>query len=196
MAAAGVEYVSGDAMVVVGADLRVQAWNPAAERLTGIPADAALGAHCWQLLGGTQPDGGLLCHAHCSHARLAGCGWPVRRFDAIIRSARGPRRVSLSTVVMRDPERPLLIHLVRDATTPDAAGEPVPAAAPDHAPRLTARQSEVLHLLAAGVTARAIAARLAVSEPTVRNHIRAILIALGCNSQLAAVARARAVGLL
>lgn len=62
---------------------------------------------------------------------------------------------------------------------------------------LSARQQEVLELLANGVPARAIAARLGLAEATVRNHIRLILLKLGCHSQLEAVAvafRLRLVG--
>ncbi|MEI8106101.1 MAG: helix-turn-helix transcriptional regulator [Actinomycetes bacterium] len=56
---------------------------------------------------------------------------------------------------------------------------------------LSERQREVLGLLAEGLTARAIAARLGISEPTARNHIHGVLRRLNCHSQLAAVARAR-----
>ena len=61
---------------------------------------------------------------------------------------------------------------------------------------LTNRQHEVLALLADGVRAQEIAARLGLSETTVRNHIRSILSRLGCHSQLEAVALARRQGLL
>ncbi|MCC6831997.1 MAG: helix-turn-helix transcriptional regulator [Thermoleophilia bacterium] len=53
---------------------------------------------------------------------------------------------------------------------------------------LSRRQHEVLALLAEGVTARGIAALLDLAEPTVRNHIRAVLRKLDCHSQLEAVA--------
>ena len=58
-------------------------------------------------------------------------------------------------------------------------------------PALTPRQREILQLLADGQRVPHIALRLHVAETTVRNHIRAILRALGVNSQLEAVARAR-----
>ncbi len=56
---------------------------------------------------------------------------------------------------------------------------------------LTARELEVLRLLAEGRRAGAIAAHLGLSLATVRNHIRSILRKLGCHSQLEAVAEAR-----
>lgn len=54
----------------------------------------------------------------------------------------------------------------------------------------------MLLLLTQGVRAREIGARLGLAEPTVRNHIRAILGKLGCHSQLEAVAVAARRGLL
>jgi DNA-binding NarL/FixJ family response regulator len=56
---------------------------------------------------------------------------------------------------------------------------------------LTARQTEVLELLADGLAAKAIATRLGVAETTIRSHIHAILVELGTHSQLEAIAEAR-----
>jgi DNA-binding NarL/FixJ family response regulator len=58
-------------------------------------------------------------------------------------------------------------------------------------PELTPRQLEVLEALASGEPAKTIAPRLGIAETTVRNHIRMILVELGCHSQLEAVAEAR-----
>jgi PAS domain S-box-containing protein len=55
-------------------------------------------------------------------------------------------------------------------------------------PNLTPRQSEILRLLARGRSTDQIAAELHLSIETVRNHIRAILRALGAHSRLEAVA--------
>jgi DNA-binding NarL/FixJ family response regulator len=84
---------------------------------------------------------------------------------------------------MDEEDHRLFVHLLvpcREATPPPA---PRPA--------LTPRQQEVLRLLADGVAAKEIAARLGLAEDTVRNHIRAIRVALGTHSQLEAVAKAR-----
>jgi DNA-binding NarL/FixJ family response regulator len=61
---------------------------------------------------------------------------------------------------------------------------------------LTARQQQVLRLLAEGVPAKVIATRLGLAEATVRNHIRAILAALETHSQLEAIAKARRLELI
>ena len=58
------------------------------------------------------------------------------------------------------------------------------------APRLTARQRELLNLLAAGHTNTQIARRLGISEGTVRTHLENIYRLLNVSSRTAAVTRA------
>jgi DNA-binding NarL/FixJ family response regulator len=67
---------------------------------------------------------------------------------------------------------------------------------PKAALKLTARQVEVLQLLAEGAQAKTIASRLDIAETTARNHIAGVLRRLGCHSQLEAVAEARRAGLI
>jgi PAS domain S-box-containing protein len=62
--------------------------------------------------------------------------------------------------------------------------------------KLTARQHEVLALLADGLGTTEIAAKLGVAEETARNHIRRLLRELGVHSRLEAVVRAYRLGLL
>jgi len=57
-------------------------------------------------------------------------------------------------------------------------------------PRLTPRQRDLLHLLAAGCTNTQIARRLGISEGTVRTHLENIYIRLHVSSRTAAVTRA------
>ncbi len=66
----------------------------------------------------------------------------------------------------------------------------------DHAAGLTARQAEVLGLLADGLTNNEIADELFVSQRTVGNHVSAILMKLDVPSREAAVETARAQGIL
>ena len=49
----------------------------------------------------------------------------------------------------------------------------------------------MLELLADGIPPKVIARRLGIAQTTARNHIQAILVELGCHSQLEAVAEAR-----
>lgn len=184
--------VSGDAVVAVDADLRVVSWNSATEELTGLRAEDALGQPCWLALRGQSPRGALLCHRDCSVTRYAREGYEYPRQNMTIATNKGPRSVSVSTVILRDRSEPLLLHVLQDGNS-DSAARPAPQEPPA---RLTNRQLQVLRLLSEGVTARGISERLGLAETTVRNHIRAILAELGAHSQLEAVARARAQGLV
>jgi DNA-binding NarL/FixJ family response regulator len=56
---------------------------------------------------------------------------------------------------------------------------------------LTAREREVLELLAQGLQNKTIGARLGISEATARNHVSAILAKLGVRSRAEAIVRAR-----
>ena len=77
----------------------------------------------------------------------------------------------------------------------DAVEDAAPPAAPLPEP-LTARELEVLRLMAAGHGNAAIAARLSVAVSTVKTDVNAIFGKLGATSRTQAVARARALGLL
>jgi DNA-binding NarL/FixJ family response regulator len=61
---------------------------------------------------------------------------------------------------------------------------------------LTAREDEVLQLMAAGLDARAVARRLGISVHTCRGYQKAVLAKLGAHSQLEAVAIATRRGLV
>jgi PAS domain S-box-containing protein len=181
-------FRSGDALVAFDADLRVVSWNRAAEELTGVAAADAIGRRCWEVLGGHDEHGNLVCHRGCSTARLARDGWPVPCAGLFIKARGGTRQVDVSTVAVNGRDPPLFLHVL--VPRHETASSAPPAAT------LTARQHEVLGLLADGVPAKAIAARLGIAETTVRNHIRAVLAELGAHSQLAAIAEARRLGLI
>ncbi|HTQ04615.1 MAG TPA: response regulator transcription factor [Polyangiaceae bacterium] len=71
-----------------------------------------------------------------------------------------------------------------------------PPAAPVDAGTLTAREREVLELVASGLSNRAIGQALGVSEHTVKFHVRSLLDKLGAETRADAVARAARRGLL
>lgn len=66
----------------------------------------------------------------------------------------------------------------------------------DRRPRLTKREVELLRLVANGLSNRAIAQSLSVSENTVKYHVRNILQKLGVQNRTEAVARAMRAGIL
>jgi PAS domain S-box-containing protein len=178
---------SGDALFAFDSEMTIVAWNSAAEELTGVSADEAVGRSCWEVLRGHDDRGSLVCHPGCSTARLAREGWPVTCQGILIDAREGRERVHVSTIAVDDGDSRLFLHVL----VPREEGCP-----PPEPPLLTKRQQEVLRLLADGVSAKTIAARLGVAEATVRNHIRAILVALSAHSQLEAIATARRLHLI
>ena len=179
-------FRSGDALFTFDSDLTIVSWNEAAEKLTGVSADEAVGRKCWDVIRGHSENGDCVCHQGCSAARLAREGWPVPCQLLHIKTRRSERRLEVSTVAVDDGERPLFMHVMLPAEA-----QPPPAR-----DSLTARQREVLELLADGFPAKVIATRLGLSETTIRTHIHAILVELGTHSQLEAIAKARRSGLV
>jgi len=62
-------------------------------------------------------------------------------------------------------------------------------------PQLSARETEILELLAKGLPNAEIASHLVLSDKTVRNNVSTILVKLGVPTRAAAVARARDAGI-
>lgn len=185
-------FTSGDALFAFDEQLRVLSWNATAERLTGISRDDAIGRPCWDLLGGCDEQGNLICHRGCSSFRNASDGWPIDEQTLTIRRSGGRLHVSVSTIAAHAGDRPVYLHLLREAPAPSEQAR----AEPQATAQLTPRQLEVLRLMADGLQAKLIARRLDIAEPTVRNHIHAILLEFDAHSQLEAVARARQRGLV
>ena len=71
-----------------------------------------------------------------------------------------------------------------------------PAQAEPPLEALTAREREILELLATGLTNREIAQRLVLSARTVETHVARVTGKLGVNSRARAVARAVALGIV
>jgi DNA-binding CsgD family transcriptional regulator len=169
---------------------RIVDWNCAAEDLSGIPASEAVGRGCWDVIRGNDADGGVVCHPGCSVVRLAREGWPVSCTGLRVRMPSGVEHLTVSTIVVGAGDDVVVLHPLQVVPS-----EPEEAASPAEVPELTPRQREVLGLLVEGIRPKDIARRLAVSVPTVRNHIHALLRRLEVTSQLAAVAKARELGL-
>jgi DNA-binding NarL/FixJ family response regulator len=106
-----------------------------------------------------------------------------------------PRRASASTLIAA-------LHAAAAGLIvldPEAATQVVtPFTGAAHGPTidLTAREHEVLHLLAQGLPNKTIARRLAISEHTVKFHVNAILAKFGAQSRTEAVVLASRAGLI
>ncbi|TDD45970.1 response regulator transcription factor [Nonomuraea terrae] len=103
--------------------------------------------------------------------------------------------------LLKDTGRDELIRAVRTAARGEAVLSPSVATrllgqvrAP--ADPLSARELEILRLIAGGATNREAAARLFISEATVKSHVLHIYAKLGVNDRAAAVAAAFRSGLL
>lgn len=184
-------FASQAALMVFDDDLRVLCWNNGAEALTGIPAEEAVGRPCWEVIAGRDDEGGTVCHSGCSRARIVREGRCLPPEVLHARTGTGRKRISLETIAAQAEDGTLFIHVMRDAPPPQETVE-----APGPVPQLTPRQQQILELLAQGQPPKTIARGLGLMETTVRNHIRLLHLALGAHSQLEAVARARAFGLI
>ena len=110
------------------------------------------------------------------------------RMDAAVREARAALQCleEVGAWVTSARTRALLEKLgVSGARTPPRQREP-----------LSARQVQVLRLVAEGLGDKEIATRLVLSEHTVHRHVANIYLRLGCSSRAAAVAHASRLGLL
>ena len=181
---------SGDAVFSFDAEnMTVLSWNRAAEELTGRSAEETVGHPCWEALGGLDEHGGVFCCPGCSIARHAAKGWPVAPHALSIKTRETRRTATVSTIAVGTGDAPpLFLHLLRNGQEEPAAE---PAKGSVRPTTLTKRQREVLDLIAGGLHARVIAIRLEITEHTVRNHIRSILLELNCHSQLEALAEAK-----
>lgn len=102
----------------------------------------------------------------------------------------------------KDGDLEQMLHVLRTVRRGDFSVEPrllrtlmaAPSSAPD--PGLTARESEVLRMLAAGIELFAIAQELGISINTARGHAKSVLAKLGAHSQLEAVVIALRRGLI
>lgn len=204
-----IEARTGDGVFVVAPDYTIVYWDRQAEHLTGCLAEDVVGRPCYDAVLGEREGGDPFCGLGCSVMRLAQIGRPVADYDMRVATSAGKRWMNVSVLSVDSEEGPYIVHLLRDSqkthetlelargliqlTSKDRASK---APAGEGVPALTPRQLEVLRMLSRGQSAAEIGRELYLSEKTVRNHISALLQALGAHSQLEALARAREVGLL
>jgi DNA-binding CsgD family transcriptional regulator len=186
---------------VVAVDARgcVRFYNRTAATLLCLERRGGQASNCWRLARLRSPDGGPFCATDCPVQREARAGAPPPSHRVAHGSQPGRLRdfelVTFLVPPARDGRFPL-VHLLRPIPTPEpaivaptqddpsAGGSPPPAGGVDP---LSAREDEVLRLLAAGLRDEAIAARLFISPITVRNHIQRIMQKMGAHRRIEAV---------
>lgn len=187
---------SGDGAFVIDAEGRIVVWNHAAEKLLGHTAGDVLGERCCEIFVGRDEHENRICYPVCRARTLIQHGDVVHPYDVQTRTKTGDP-VWLNVSVLAIP--PVTVHLFRDITaqrrllrilqeklesTPVASPTPP---TPGKTTSLSARELEVLKLLAAGHDTATIARRLSVSPATVRNHVQSILRKLCVHSRLEAI---------
>ena len=209
---------TADGVYIVTSAQRVVFWNDAAEQLTGIRREDAIGRQCYELIAGTDYDGWCFCRKDCPTIECARRGEAVSNYDVFARPGERKLWVNVGIVVAHAAEfsEPVAVHIFRDVTRmrraeilaketiatvarvtpPGSAADEGLDPCPVPQPLLTPREIEVLRLLASGANPRAIAQSLVLSPATVRNHIENLMGKLGVHSRLQAVVYAAHHGLL
>ncbi len=201
-----------DGVFGVDQEGRVVLWNRAATKILGFSQEETLGRHCCDVMRGLDVSGNLLCYPGCQVMVLSADEQPIHHFHMRTRRKDGQEIwIEISTIIVSaDVNRPGgTVHLFRhlptdrrlsggnrkvahsptDRLNPQTArpSAPVEGAGTGAARSLTAREREILRLLANGLRSAAIAEKLCISHTTVRNHIQHILAKLGAHSRLEAV---------
>lgn len=198
----------GDPVLVVDDRWKVVHWNKAAETVFAKDAPELLDRPCYEIVAGVDDSGREVCRIHCDKWALARRGARIRSFEICARPGHDVW-ASVSILPISDASgRPIaLAHLLRSterakrlerfvrevATTADDVLAPHPTNGVTLEPtpvHLTARELEVLGLLAHGGSTATIAERLGVSKYTAHNHVAVVLNKLGVHSRAEAVAYA------
>ena len=137
------------AVVLAGADGKVLAQNATARRMLG----AGRGKPCWEVVGALPGARGLPCRRSCVRGPLASGLEKARHSRFWLDGCRH----HLTCV----PVDGVMVCTI-------AAGS---GSSPEHWELLTARECDVLRLIARGGTTGSIAGKLRLSESTVRTHI-------------------------
>lgn len=199
------ERIAGVPAFVIDRHDRIIYWNEGASRLLGHTANQVLGRFCFDALGGRDIFGNRYCVAECPMVQSVAEGEEPHPFliqaetrehekktltvHAVPFPHAGPDFEVLIHILTADPGEALgtLVSRVREACRPQAGRRPLEVVTISVCP-LSARETEILELLASGYAALNISARLDLSHATVRNHIQNILRKLDVHSQVEAIA--------
>lgn len=179
----------------------IVAWNEAAAKLLGYRRSEVLRRKCWEVLRGRDVYENCYCGEHCPLRENAFRGEPVHTSQMFFRGAGGRWvRVVNCCMFLGDPTRSQasLLHVLSPVEPLEEVQVETTARLPagGSQPRLSARQLEVLRLLADGRGTREISELLGISLATTRNHIQGILAKLKVHNRLAATILGRRLGLI
>ena len=206
------DIVAGSAEAAFATDEqgRIVIWNKAAESLLGYPAARVLGKPCHEILCGHDVFGNCFCDDDCALNHMVRRHEPFHHFEMVIRKESGETLSASFTIFLVPESRPpgyTLVHLFQPVAHRQEVDELIrkiltaspspalPTSLSDSRPQrtpvaLTAREVEILRLLADGTSTRQIADSLFISVATTRNHIQNILRKLEVHSKLEAVTKA------
>ncbi|MBI4299319.1 MAG: PAS and helix-turn-helix domain-containing protein [Chloroflexi bacterium] len=202
--------VTHDGVFAVDSEQRIVYWSEGAERITGYPPGDVNGRLCYEVLGGRDTRNNRLCRPNCPVMEKARRGRPSPNYDILSTDASGEEKWLNVSVAIPGKGRNgfQVLHLFRDVTRRRRIEEFArrAASAVRHLldkdgvnlaeevnlsltplPKLSRRESEVLRLLATGMSTAQIADTLSVQPVTARNHITRLLTKLGMKNRLQAV---------
>ncbi len=212
---AGLTFETAAPMFAASSALEIVVWNGGAAALLGFTKGEVIGSRCYEVLGCPGSTRRLCC---------GGCGdpWNGRRgqrlptFENEVSTRSGERIwVSVTTLLAASgggvPVRVHLLHeverqrqleeLLRQVVSTASKLSPPTAGLDGNGqrstpllPGVTARERQVVRLLAQGSSTAEIAEELGITSRTARNHIQNVLCKLHVHSRLEAVAYASARG--
>jgi DNA-binding CsgD family transcriptional regulator len=184
---------------VTGPDRRIRWMNAKAEALLGLRAADVVGAPCHSTVCARDGSGRPFCGGMCPISARAARREPVAAHDVVV-GPRGPRArwARFTSIPVEQADGAWIVHLASDIDRERRVAEwmervagrsaAIRASDPRPSRALTARESEILDLLADDVELPRAAHLLGISRATARNHVQRLLAALGAHSVQEAVA--------
>lgn len=191
----------------------ISAWNRAAADLFGRSSVQAIGRPCHEIMQGSD-ERGLVCSEGCAIQQAVQENRPPVNFDFHVVTASGRQWCNASVMVVTDSESGMrhalhivrvheqhkrLEQLARDFVASHTELEHAPSSSGQrirNSATLTARETEILRILATGSSSQSIARQLHISQATVTNHIKHILAKLNVHSRLEAIRHAERLRLI
>jgi len=92
-----------DGVFTVDADLKITSFNRAAEKITGVKKEEAVGSHCWEVFRAS------VCESQCSLKQTMDTGKPIVNQSIFIVNRKGERiSVSISTALLKDEDESII----------------------------------------------------------------------------------------